>query len=316
VLSRRTFGKISVALFASLMLRRRHALAQPSDTITLAAAGDLMLARTLGRALQRDPNDSPFAGVRDALRGADITVGNLECAIGTNGTRARKSFTFLAPPAAAASVADAGFDLVSLANNHSLDYGAEALASTMQLLAGVGVRHVGAGMNRSQAHQPAIIDVKGVRLAFLGCVNTGAEGRYRRSTWEATDDRAGVAWGVPADVKADVLAAKAQADLVIVMMHAGTEGSRTVNAVQRGLALAAIDAGAALVIGAHPHVLQPIERIGNGVVAWSLGNFVFDGFRGAANQTGILQVTLGREGVREVVLLPAVIQKGRPAIEK
>jgi poly-gamma-glutamate synthesis protein (capsule biosynthesis protein) len=235
--------------------------------------------------------------------------------MGTNGTRARKSFTFLAPPEGAASLADAGFDLVTLANNHSLDYGPVALASTMNLLDHAGVRHVGAGMNRMQAHQAVVLDVKGMRLAFLGVVNTGAEGRYRRATWEATDERAGVAWGVPADVQADVAAAKAQADLVIVMMHAGAEGSRRPNAVQRGIAQAAVDAGASLVIGAHPHVLQPIERYGNGVIGWSLGNFVFDGFRGAANQTGILQVVLSREGVREVSLAPAVIQKGRPVTE-
>ncbi len=228
--------------------------------------------------------------------------------------RARKSFTFLAPPAGAASLADAGFDLVTLANNHSLDYGAEALASTLQLLDAAGVRHTGAGMNRIEAHQPAVINVKGIGLAFLGCVNTGAEGSYRRSTWEATDERAGVAWGVPEDVTADVIAAKSRADVVIVMMHAGTEGSRRVNATQRGIAQAAIDAGASLVIGAHPHVLQPVERYGNGVIAWSLGNFVFDGFRGAANQTGILQVALSREGVRDVSLTPAAIQKGRPVL--
>lgn len=314
MIHRRTLGKVGLALLASWMLRRQHASAQQSDTITLAAAGDIMLARSIGRALQRDPNDSPFAGVIDVLRAADVTVGNLECAIGTSGTRARKSFTFLAPPEAAMSVADAGFDLVTLANNHSLDYGAEALASTMQLLDGVGVRHVGAGMNRAQAHQPAVIDVKGIRLAFLGCVNTGAEGRYRRETWEATDERAGVAWGVPEDVAADVIAAKSQAHVVIVMMHAGAEGSRKPNAIQRGIAQAAIDAGASLVIGAHPHVLQPVERYGAGIIAWSLGNFVFDGFRGAANKTGILQVTLSRDGVRDVSLTPAVIQGGKPAM--
>lgn len=316
MIHRRTLGKAGLALLASFALRRRQAIAQHTNSITLAAVGDIMLARSIGRALQRDPNDSPFAGVLDALRVADVTIGNLECALGTAGTRARKSFTFLAPPEAAASVADAGFDLVTLANNHSLDYGAEALASTLQLLDGVGVRHAGAGMNRAQAHQPAVLDVKGIRLAFVGCVNTGAEGSYRRETWEATDNRAGVAWGVPEDVQADVSAAKSQANLVIVMMHAGVEGRRQVNAIQHGIAQAAIDAGAALVIGSHPHVLQPIERYGNGVIAWSLGNFVFDGFRGAANRTGILQVTLSREGVREVVLVPAVIQKGRPVIEK
>ncbi len=307
---------MSIALLAGMLMRRRCAVAQPSDAITLAATGDLMLARSIGRALQRNPNDSPFAGVIEALRAADVTVGNLECAIAAGGTRARKSYTFLAPPVAAASLAAAGFDLVTLANNHSLDYGAGALASTMQLLDGAGVRHMGAGMNRAQAHQPALIDVKGLRLAFLGCVNTGAEGGYRRSAWEATGDRAGMAWGVPEDIAADVAGAKSQADVVIVMMHAGSEGSRKVNAVQRGIAQAAIDAGAALVLGAHPHVLQTVERHGNGVIAWSLGNFVFDGFRGAANRTGILWVTLAREGVREAALLPALIRAGRPALVK
>lgn len=271
-----------------------------------------MLARSIGAALQRDPTDSPFAGVIEQLRAADVTVGNLECALGTAGQRARKSYTFLAPPEGATSVADAGFDVVSLANNHSLDFGPQALESTLQLLDAAGVRHVGAGRNCAEVHQPALLDTKGLRLAFLACVNTPAEGSYRRATWEATVDRAGVAWGVVEDVQAGVTAARAQADAVIVLLHSGSEGRNTPNATQRALARAAIDGGAALVIGSHPHVLQGVERYGNGVIAYSLGNFVFDGFRGAANESAILQVKLGREGVRDVAWAPIVIQRGRP----
>ena len=102
------------------------------------------------------------------------------------------------------------------------------------------------------------------------------------------------------------------ADVVIVLLHSGTEGSRTPNRIQGAAAHAAIDAGAALVIGSHPHVLQGVEHYGKGVIAYSLGNFVFDGFRN--NDSAILRVTLGREGVRELAWTPVVIRKGQPRV--
>jgi poly-gamma-glutamate synthesis protein (capsule biosynthesis protein) len=182
------------------------------------------------------------------------------------------------------------------------------------LLDAAGVRSVGTGRNRTEAHRPVLLNVKGMRLALLAYVNTPAEGSYRRATWEATDERAGVAWGVADEIKAGVAAARAQADIVIVLLHSGSEGRDRPNATQRSLARAAIDGGAALVVGAHPHVLQGIERYGNGVIAYSLGNFVFDGFRRAANESAILRVALGREGVRDLAWTPVVIQRGRPQL--
>jgi poly-gamma-glutamate synthesis protein (capsule biosynthesis protein) len=176
------------------------------------------------------------------------------------------------------------------------------------------VRHAGAGHNHAEAHQPVLLVVKGMRLTFLAYVNTPAESSYRRARWEATEGRAGVAWAVPDEVKAGVAAAKAQADLVIVLLHSGSEGRSAPNATQRAIARAAVDGGAALVIGSHPHVLQGVERYANGVIAYSLGNFAFDGFRGASNESAILRAVLGREGVRDVSWTPIVIQRGRPRL--
>ncbi len=157
--------------------------------------------------------------------------------------------------------------------------------------------------------------MKGIRLAFLAYVDTPAEGAgYSAATWEATPTRAGVAWARPLTIAAGVAAARAQADVVVVLLHSGFEGRSAPNPAQKAAAHAAIDAGAALVIGAHSHELQGVEHYRGGVIAYSLGNFVFDGFSGTANETAILAVTLTRAGVRDVRWTPAIIRSGRPQI--
>lgn len=288
----------------------------PADPeITLAAVGDLMLARSLGAALERDPTDSPLAGVAPTLRAADVTVGNLECALGTAGRPAPKAYTFQGPPAAIDSLTDAGFDILSLANNHILDYGVAGLRETVALLDGAGIRHTGAGLDERQAHRPALLTVKGLKLAFLAYVNVPLEGGgYNIANWEATGDEPGVAWAEPGRIATDVAAARRDADLVIVLLHSGNEEEDTPNAIQRAAAYAAIDAGAALVLGAHPHTLQGIERYNGGIIAYSLGNFVFDGFEGTANESAILTLTLTRAGVRSFTWTPVLIVDGRPEL--
>lgn len=282
--------------------------------LTLAAVGDMMLARSIGAALRRAPDASPFDGVAQTLRAADLTVGNLECAVGSAGTPARKAYTFLAPPAAAAALADAGFDLVSLANNHSLDFGTDALSETARLLDQAGILHPGAGADEAAAHRPARLTAGGLRLAFLAYVNVPVErGGFSTASWRARGDRAGVAWAEPQRIADDVAAARADADLVIVLLHSGYEGQQTTNAAQRASAHAAIDAGAALVIGAHPHVLQGAERYHGGLIAYSLGNFVFDGLY-KRSETAILKVTLSRDGVRSFEWLPVALRDGRPQL--
>lgn len=287
--------------------------ASTSPTVTLAAVGDLMMARSIGRALQRSPADTPFAAVAAWLRAADVTIGNLECALSVAGRPAAKSYTFRGPPAAADALRDAGFDVVSLANNHSLDYGEAAQVETLALLDAAGIAHVGSGPNEAAAYAPVFVEAHGLRLAFLGYVNVPVEfNGFDTARWRAVGERPGLAWAEPARIAADVAAARAQADLVIVLLHAGYEGRTTPNAVQRANAYAAIDAGAALVLGAHPHVLQGVEQYHGGWIVYSLGNFVFDGFTGVSNESAILFVTLGRSGVEALAWKPVVIRNGRP----
>ncbi len=281
----------------------------------LAAVGDVMLARSLAWKLENEGPEAPFAAVREILAGADIAVANLECAVGVTGTPAPKAYTFQAPPVAAEALALAGIDLVSLANNHSLDYGPESLAETLALLAGQGVLSTGAGANRAAAHAPATIEREGLRIAFLAYVGVPRErGGYDPSAWAATDGAPGVAWlDIPA-MQADIEAAGGSADLVVVLLHFGLEWELEPSDAQREQARAAIDAGATLVLGSGPHVLQEVEAYGDGLIAYSLGNFVFDGFWDPANDSAILLVELTAASVAGHELVPVTIVDGVPLL--
>jgi poly-gamma-glutamate synthesis protein (capsule biosynthesis protein) len=160
------------------------------------------------------------------------------------------------------------------------------------------------------------VERNGVRLAFLAYVDVPVESRsgFDTRTWEAGPELAGVAWAREADIAADVAAAKTRADVVIVLLHFGLEGRPEVTPAQRSQARAAIDAGAALVIGSHPHVLQPVERYGNGLIVYSLGNFVFDGFTGAANDTALFVATLTPDGLAGYAFVPATVEQGLPRL--
>ena len=140
---------------------------------------------------------------------------------------------------------------------------------------------------------------------------------FASHTWIATDNHPGIAWADPDQIKADVSAAKLKADLVIVLLHSGIEISTYISNItddQRLEAHTAIDAGAALVIGSHPHVLQQMERYHGGLIAYSLGNFVFDQYKGVADATIILRVVLTRDGVQSYDYVPALIDNGLPHV--
>lgn len=288
--------------------------ATPEPLVTLAIVGDLMLARSIGDRILRDGPAAPLAAVRDQLAAADLTIGNLECAVGTSGTPAPKAYRFLAPPASIQTLSSASFDVVSLANNHILDWGEEALEQTFANLDQGGIAYVGAGGNAAAAHAPVILERNGLRLAFLGYVDVPVEqGGFVTASWTAGPDTAGVAWADPERIAADVAAVRPQVDHVIMLLHSGYEGTTTPNAIQRAAATAAINAGATLVLGAHSHVLQGVDQADQTLIAWSLGNFVFDGFGGTPSvDSAILHITLDREGVREYHWSPVRLVDGYP----
>ncbi len=268
----------------------------PRWPVTLAAVGDVMLARSLSGWISEEAPDGPFQHVRDLLGATDLTVANLECAISDRGRAEPKSYTFRAPPLAARGLAIAGFDVLALANNHSLDYGIDAMLDTVESLQEAGVSPVGAGRNDAEAYAHVVVEREGVRVAFLSVAEVPNEAGYDMTLWTATAESPGIAWVDEARIAAGVARAREDADIVVVFFHFGNEGWSSPSNRQRQLARAAIDAGANLVLGTHPHVLQEVEEYGAGVIAYSLGNFVFDGFDGAPNRSAILFVTFSADG--------------------
>lgn len=282
--------------------------------VTLMAVGDIMLARTIGEMIEDEGIEAPFAYTADTLSTADITLGNLECSISERGTPENKKYTFRAPLSAAESLQYAGFDLVSLSNNHVLDYGPLALEDTLAALAAENIQTVGAGMNEAEAYQAVFFDINGLRLAFLAFTDVPTTD-FDYLAWEARQHKAGIAWAHPELIQAGIRSAKTQADLVIVLFHNGYEIVQKVSDLQQHTAHLAVDSGADLVIGSHPHVLQRIEEYNNGLIVYSMGNFVFDNFLFPPNYSAILSVTLTEDGVDSWELIDVVVQlNGVPQI--
>ena len=245
----------------------------PPPQVTLLYAGDLMLTRTPGDYILK--GEDPFAGVASVLAGADVTVGNLECAVSTLGKAVPKRWNFRCSPKMAPVVAT-GFTAVSVANNHAGDFGKDAFAEMLDLLKQSGVKYLGGGKNAAEAHAPLIIEKGGYRFALLGYDEVEYE------SYKAGPHEPGLAWsGDDAQVVADIQAArtKYKADFVIPYMHWGIEYKAGPSDRQRALAHKMIDAGADVVIGGHPHVTEGVEVYKGHVIVYALGNFVFDDFK-------------------------------------
>uniref|UniRef100_Q46MZ1 Putative poly-gamma-glutamate biosynthesis enzyme n=1 Tax=Cupriavidus pinatubonensis (strain JMP 134 / LMG 1197) TaxID=264198 RepID=Q46MZ1_CUPPJ len=260
--------------------------------VSLAFVGDIMLDGIPGDVIKagRDPF-MHFARILDA---ADIRIGNLECVVASGGRPERKPFTFRADPRTV-QVLKGHFTALSIANNHTGDFGRAAFSEMLDLLAAHEVSFFGGGRNMVAAHTPLLIQRNGLRIALLGYNEI-----FPRS-FEADGDTPGLAWSEDEQVIADIENARSvhHADLVIPFMHWGIEHEHHASARQRRLAHAMIDAGANAVIGGHPHVTQDIEQYKGRPIFYSLGNFVFDGFKDADNTTGwLLRLEASRNGVR------------------
>ena len=257
---------------------------------TLLAGGDVLMERSERLGLD------PFASIEPPLGSADLSVVNVEMAISDRGAARDKTYVVRAPPSAARRIAAGGVRVASLANNHAMDYGGEALSDTIDLLEGAGVATVGAGRNIDEAYRYRVLTTGGgVNVAFVGA------SLIVPSNFAAGSSTPGVASAHPPDlarVLDTVRAAVAAADAVVVIVHWGSERDPCPNDAQRLLAQRLFDAGADAVIGHHPHVLQPVVHTGEKLVAFSLGNFIWEPRQHMGGETGVLQVDF--EGDRVV----------------
>ena len=274
-------------------MRRLYAHAALAATVTLNWVGDTNLGSHYG--LPPDHGRGMFAGVEQQLSRADLTVGNLEGTFSVGGpskcgTGLKNCFDFQAPPANAAALRDAGFDLMNLANNHSFDYGPGGERQTIDALDRVHIEHTGL------PGRVTIMKANGIKVAFIG---------FAPYPW-ATQLR-----DIPAARKL-VSATRKRADVIVVVMHAGAEGAKQIHTprgretafgedrgMTRRFAHAVVDAGADLVLGSGPHVIRGVERYQRRMIAYSLGNFAgwhTFGLGGTLSLSGILRVTLDATG--------------------
>jgi poly-gamma-glutamate capsule biosynthesis protein CapA/YwtB (metallophosphatase superfamily) len=305
-MSRLTWAIRGGAALAALWVSLSGAVAQQATAVprerTLLFVGDVMLSRGVGAKMKAEGDWTyPFQKIAATLTAADLTFGNLECPVSDVGRDRYHLYSFRADPGAIEGLKYAGFDVMSVANNHMYDWGPSALLDTLQRLREAGIMPVGAGANDLEAHYPQLLNCAGLKLAFLAYVNVAPE------TAIAAPDRPGVAWLELDRVLADIRFARPLADVLVVALHWGGEYVTQPQRNQVELAHRMIDAGADLVVGSHAHVVQPVEEYRGRWIAYSLGNFVFDQ-RGPGTRRGaMLKVKLVEKQITEVTSVPITI---------
>ena len=246
---------------------------EPKEDVTLLFAGDLFLTDILQE--KYDKNGISAAATQELLsvtRGADVFMLNQEFPFGTTGEAMEdKQYTFRVAPKYVSILPELGTDIVTLANNHMLDFGRGPLTETLTALDGAGILHVGAGQNLQAASALKTIDVGGRTIGFLGATRVIPE-----HSWTASKSNSGLFTTYdPTKLVTEIQEAKKTCDYVVVYVHWGVERNTEPEDYQKSLARQYIDAGADAVIGAHPHVLQGIEYYQGKPIFYSLGNFIF-----------------------------------------
>jgi poly-gamma-glutamate synthesis protein (capsule biosynthesis protein) len=252
----------------------------------MVAVGDVMLSRDVGAiiAATGDPR-APFLETVEILEEADITFCNLESPLYEEERQNGDRLVFGAAPVAVEGLEYAGFDIVSLANNHFGDQGTDGMSFTLAHLTESGIGYAGAGENEVAAREPFIIERNGVKFAFLAYNDVKSA---IRKGYAATSNKPGFAVLTEDNLIQDIQYAKEKAHVVVVSIHWGVEYEETPTERQITYARLAIDSGASLVLGHHPHVIQPVEEYKDGYIFYSLGNFVFDQMWSEETRTGLI----------------------------
>ncbi|MDT9724933.1 CapA family protein [Xylanibacillus composti] len=293
-------------------------IASGKEIVRLAFVGDVLLGSTVSGLLENYGYDYPYTHVKELLQKPDLTVANLETPITDRGEPVDKTYVYRSSPQALPAFKEAGFDVVNLANNHILDFGAEGLLDTLQYLKEAGIYHVGAGKNGQEAFAPVYVDQDGIRVAFLGFshVVPTVDWKARNMSEREPTGHPGVADTYDYTRPVETIAkASEQADLVIVLVHWGVEREESPRPYQVDLARRYIDAGADLIVGSHPHVLQSFEQYNGKWIAYSLGNFIFTTNDNPRTwESSILEAACTKDGECELHITPVLTKAAQPVV--
>lgn len=283
----------------------------PKGTLVIHGTGDVALDPVYIPALARNGWDHAWSGLEGLFLDDDLTVINLECVPSDLGSPLPKSFVFRCPTEALPSLRESGVEVANMGNNHSGDFGKEALVDGREQLLVVGVAPVGAGRDIHEAGEAAVFDLKGWTVAVVGFggVAPGPD-------WYATEDRAGMRSGDHVEEMVEAVAAAEEiADLVIVTIHWGRELDTTPLQEDIDRANAMIEAGADIIFGHHQHRLNPLEMVDGAAVFWGLGNFVWPHNSTASATTVVARVVVNPDGTMDACMIPAFIEThGRPVL--
>jgi poly-gamma-glutamate synthesis protein (capsule biosynthesis protein) len=283
--------------------------------IVLGFVGDIMLDRSVYNKIKIYGNGDfnyIFKNIRDDLLKYDFSVGNLEGPISDKGADKYDLYSFRMKPEALDALKNVGFDALSVANNHINNWGKEAMEDTFLRLKESGVKILGGGLNDIDASYPKIVEINGTKIAFL------AFSQFDKGKYEATASSSGIVIISEEALNSGINIAKENADLVVVILHFGDEYSEESNSYQKKYSHLAIDFGANLIVGHHPHVVEEVEIYSNSYIAYSLGNFVFDQyFSKETMEGGLLEVTVQNKKIIDVKLQKIQMNKNyQPEIVK
>lgn len=266
----------------------------PAPATTFLAGGDISLSRNIALSIDKAKDTNfPFRNIEKLLSSTDFNFANLETPFSSSDAyTAKNTLVFNAPKKNVEGLVKNNFKIVNLANNHALDQGYAGVKTTKEWLTQNNILSVGTGVDLASAWEPEIVTSNGIRIGFIGAsyssVNDG--GKVTNNYVARMDDSKRL------DTAIRTLRATG-VDYIVVTMHGGTEYTRTPNAIQKEFAHTAVDLGADMVIGAHPHWVQTIEKYKGNYIFYSLGNFVFDQNWSKETTEGLLlKISLEKEG--------------------
>ncbi|HYE84429.1 MAG TPA: CapA family protein [Clostridia bacterium] len=284
------------------------------EELVLSFVGDIMFDKSVAGFIKSKGEDYVFQGYEKHFKSSDIVFGNLETSLSNNGKPMEdKEYTFRSSPKLAPFLKKYNFYVMSIANNHVLDYGRTAFTDTMKTLKDNDISYGGGGYNKKEATEGVVIEKKGMKIGFIAFT-----GVVPNVDWYAGTKRSGII-GAYKVHEAEVLQAvndlRSKCDLLVVSLHWGKEGATIVRKQESELAHKLVDAGVDVVMGHHPHVVQPFELYKDKLILYSLGNFIFTtSYSEICNKTVMATVRFDMSGkLKSVEAVPGMVKWGRPA---